>query len=191
MLSHGAMPQVQLIAASSTREAKEFFLNTWPMYVHELRGFGATFYTLDAVGRWQPHISPHWVAAVTPNVNLRTPVAANDPRQPFQRCHVIVCAGKPVGFACVGLAPFKYMPEDADHHLSEFFVTHAQRGQGVSARALELLLASYPPGRWCLRVLPGNARAQRFWANVLPALGAREIAQTVEPDDVTWRFVSP
>jgi predicted acetyltransferase len=185
-----SIQNVKLIDPASSPDSKQFFLNTWPMYVHELAGLGSRFYSLDARGCWQPHISPDWVATVTADVNLRWPVAADDPRQPLQRTHVIARGHTAMGFVCVGLAPFKYMPDDVDYELSELFLTHGHRGHGVSRRALELLLASYPPGRWSLRVLPGNARALRFWSKVLPALGVRELERGLDRDDVTWRFVT-
>jgi predicted acetyltransferase len=183
-------PQIDLIDATSSLRTREFFLNAWPMYVHELCGLGATFYKLDATGRWQPPVAPDWLANVTPNVNLRSPRSALDPQQPFQRTHVITNAGAPVGFVCVGSQPFKYMPEDVDRCIAEFFLVHGQRGRGVSTLALTGLLQAYPPGRWHLRVLAGNVRAQRFWSRALVVAGARELEQRHEDTDVTWRFLT-
>jgi len=182
--------QVRLIDATSTLRTREFFANAWPMYVHELCGFGATFYQLDATGRWQPHVVPDWLACVTPNVNLRGTQSALDPRQPFQRAHVLEHAGMPIGFACVGVQPFKYMPADVDRCIAEFFLIHGQRGHGLAVSALVALLAAYPPGRWHLRVLSGNARAQRFWSRALVEVGVCEIEPRREDTDFTWRFVT-
>jgi predicted acetyltransferase len=82
------------------------------------------------------------------------------------------------------------MPQDVDRQLAEFFIIHGYRGHGVSQCAFEALLASYPPGRWHLRILPGNARARRFWPKALVVAGVTEREEREEDDDVTWRFVS-
>jgi predicted acetyltransferase len=89
---------------------------------------------------------------------------------------------------CVGSQPFKYMPEDVDRCIAEFFLVHGERGRGVSTLALTQLLHAYPACRWHLRVLAGNLRAQRFWPRALVAAGAREIEQGHDGTDVTWRF---
>src|SRR5262245_15518629 len=107
----------ELLDAWQQPDARAFFVNAWPMYVHELSGFDTDFYELDAAGRWQPDIMGDWVAPVTPEANLRSPATAV--AQPYQRAHVIVDSGRPVGFVCVGLQPFKYMPEDVDQCVAE------------------------------------------------------------------------
>jgi len=185
------LASIALCEAWRDRKAREFFLNTWPLYVHELRGFGADFYTLDATGQWQPRIAPDWVANVTPNLNLRAPAPAHDPSQPFQRTHVISRDGWPIGFACVGLRPFKYMPDDCDYGLAEFFLVHGQRGGGLGERAVDAVLRAYPPGSWHLRVLAGNTRALRFWAKTLPALAVHALDERREAGDIAFRFTSP
>jgi predicted acetyltransferase len=178
---------VAIVDAWGEPEARRFFENVWPMYVHELSGFGSVFYHLDSSGRWLPDIAGDWVSSVTPADNLDPAVEHGDLRQPFQRAHVIARAGFHVGFACIGLRPFKYMPEDADVTLAEFFLTRAVRGTGTGRRALELLLARYP-GRWYLRALEHNARAIRFWRKTLPAVGTLALEEGLESGDVTWRF---
>ncbi|MEY4577274.1 MAG: hypothetical protein RL701_1977 [Pseudomonadota bacterium] len=165
-------------------------MNTWSMYVHELSGLGADCYVLDAAGHWHPNVSGDWVANITPNINLRVPQSALDPRQPFQRTHVITLDRRPIGFACVASQPFRYMPQDVDRQLAEFFIIHGYRGVGVSQCAFEALLATYPPGRWHLRILPGNTRARRFWPKALAIAGVTERDEREEDDNVTWRFVS-
>ena len=50
------------------------------------------------------------IASPTPAPNLRVERAPQDPAQPFQRTHVIMREGRPVGFISVGVQPFKYMP---------------------------------------------------------------------------------
>jgi predicted acetyltransferase len=180
---------VAVVDAWRVLEAREFFRNVWPMYVHEISGFDTDFYVLDQAGRWQPDLVEDWVSSVTPSANMRTPRPEADPMQPFQRAHVISSDTGPIGFVCVGVKPFKYMPDDVDFNMAEFFLIHPSRGTGASRRARELLLARYP-GRWHLRALHGNDRAVRFWTKTLPLVGVRDLEEREENGDVTWRFVA-
>jgi predicted acetyltransferase len=157
------------------------------MYVHELSAFDPD-YTLDARGIWQPELAEPWAASVTAPEHLRESQLARG-AQPFHRAHVIARDQQPVGFACVGFAPFKYMPDDVDFVMAEYFVIHAVRGSGLSRRALELLLARYH-GRWYLRALAGNTRAARFWAKTLPLTRARDLQASDEGGATSWRFVA-
>lgn len=167
--------------------ARAFFRNVWPMYVHEITGFDTDFYELDAFGRWQPDIVEHWAGAVTVPANLREPRSSEDGGQPFQRTYVIARDGQSVGFVCVGLRPFAYMPEDVDACLFELFLNRAQRGHGVAERALEQVLARHA-GRWFLRIIHDNARALAFWSKALPRAGVSQLERCDEPGDVCWRF---
>lgn len=179
-----------LLDAWRVATAAEFFRNVWPMYVHEISGYDTDFYVLDAHGRWQPDLIEDWLATETPRANLRPGVAAVvGVSAPYQRTHVIVHDERPVGFACIGLQPFKYMPEDVELTIAEFFVIHALRGTSLGHRALELLLARYT-GRWQLRVLHDNSRALRFWSKSLPQAGASEVKSRTEHGDVAFRFVT-
>jgi predicted acetyltransferase len=181
---------VVLLDAWRVAKAAEFFRSVWPMYVHEISGYDTDFFVLDHDGRWQPDLAGDWLAAETPRANLCEGVAPlAGIRQPYQRTHVIVHDERPVGFACVGLRPFKYMPAEAELTIAEFFVIHALRGESVGRRALELLLASYS-GRWQLRVLHDNTRALRFWSRALPQASAREVRSRSEHGDVVFRFVT-
>src|ERR1700733_12798519 len=101
---------VEIVDAWREANAREFFRNVWPMYVHEIAGFDTDFYVLDAAGRWQPDVVEHWISSVTPNENLRTSRQDLDETQPLQRTHVIVSDARPVGFVCIGVKPFKFMP---------------------------------------------------------------------------------
>jgi predicted acetyltransferase len=179
---------VLLLDAWRVAEAAEFFRKVWPMYVHEISGYDTDFYVLDAEGRWQPDLVEDWLATQTPRANLAEGVEALPGTvQPYQRTHVIVHDERPVGFACIGLRPFKYMPDDADLTIAEFFVIHALRGERVGRRALELVLARYS-GRWGLRVLHDNVRALRFWSKTLPEAGAREVRSRTDHGDIAFRF---
>ena len=171
-------------------QAAAFVRNVWPMYVHEISGFDTDFYRLDSEGRWQPDIVGDWLAPVTPAENLRESRSAADPLQPFQRAHAIRWGSARVGFACVGGPPFRYMPEGFDHSVAELFVVHSHRDGAVAREAVSQLLDRYP-GRWHLRAIHDNARAIAFWRCVLPALGARDLAEEREARDVVWTFRSP
>jgi len=178
---------VSLEDAWRSRAAAAFFRNVWPMYVHEISGFDTDFYRLDAVGRWQPDIVEDWIAPVTPRENLRETVRDDDPRQPLQRGHVILCDSVPVGFVCVGAQPFRYMPPEVDHSLAELFVVHAHRGTGAAAEAVRQVIARYP-GRWHLRAIHDNARAIAFWRRALPEMGVDELAESHKEHDVVFTF---
>lgn len=180
---------IQLIDATSTRDTRAFFLNTWPMYVHELSGLGASGYTLDEIGRWQPNVASNWLAPITPSVNLRIVKSAIAAQQPYQRAHLILRESRPIGFACVGLNPFKYMPEHCDRCIGEFFLIHGERAQGIGQQALTAILQHYPAGTWYLRALYGNARAVRFWSKALPAVGALAVEQGSDGEAVTFSFL--
>ena len=185
----GATPNVELIDAWRVPAAQAFFRNVWPLYVHEIMAFDSDFYALDGAGRWQPDLIDDWGAAVTGDVRLREPRSGQDAGQPFQRTHVIACAGRMVGFVCLGFAPFRYMPEDVDVCLFELFLSRDARSTGVAQSAVEQVLARHP-GRWFLRAIHDNARAVAFWSKTLPQLpGVRELQRQDEGGDVIWRFV--
>ncbi|HEX3776993.1 MAG TPA: GNAT family N-acetyltransferase [Polyangiaceae bacterium] len=181
--------QVLLTAVQDAKEALAFFVNTWPMYVREISRFDTDFYSLDDAGHWQPDLTGDWTAAVTPLANLREARSDGDPEQPFQRSFVISSDGSHVGFVCVGAAPFKYMPEDADFILAEFFVEQRHRGTGVAEAALQELLVRYP-GRWFLRAIHDNTRAIRFWRRVLPRAAVHRLREQIEGTNVTLRFIA-
>lgn len=181
--------KIAIVDAWRVREARGFFRNVWPMYVHEVSGFDADFYVLDETGRWLPDIVGDWISSTTPPQNLRIPRSEQDPEQPFQRAHVITSDYRPVGFVCVGMQPFKYMPDDADLIIAEFFLIHAVRGTGTGTRALDLVLRRYP-GRWHLRAIHDNARAIGFWRKALPMVGVRDLEEHREDGDVVFRFVA-
>jgi predicted acetyltransferase len=184
-----ATETIAIVDAWCVPSAREFFINVWPMYVHELSGFDTDFYSLDARGRWLPDIAEDWSASVTPGINLREPRADDDPTQPYQRTHVITSNGRPVGFVCLGTPPFKYMPAEEELTIFEFFLIRAARGTATATRALELVLQRYAGCRRHLRVIHDNTRALRFWRKALPAVGAREIEESSEQGDVVFRFV--
>jgi predicted acetyltransferase len=181
--------QIAIVDAWRVSGARDFFRNVWPMYVHEVSGFDTDFYVLDETGRWLPDIVEDWISSTTPPKNLRIARAQEDPAQPFQRAHVITAGGRPVGFVCVGMKPFKYMPADADLNIAEFFLIHAWRGTGTADRALELVLRRYP-GQWHLRAIHDNTRAIRFWRKALASIGVRDIEEGRENSDVVFRFVA-
>ena len=182
-------PAVQLLEAwrPEAEPLRVFFRNVWPLYVHEIAGFDTDFYRLDEHGRWQPDIVEDWIAAVTPPANLREDASSRYGGQPFQRTYVVACEGRVVGFVCLGLAPFRYMVEDADVCLAELFLTRAARGGGLGERALALLLPRHP-GRWQLRVIHDNARALAFWSKALPRARVTQLKRSTQDKDVCWSF---
>jgi predicted acetyltransferase len=178
---------VRLANVWEDADAARFFANAWPLYVHEITAFDTDFYALDGDGRWQPDLIADWSAPVTPPANLRQARPAVDAGQPFQRAHVISSEGRAVGFVCLGLAPFRYMPADADVILAELFVARQQRGTGVAAAAVTALLPRYP-GRWVLRAIHDNARAIAFWRRALGGAAIGTLSERREGGDVVWRF---
>jgi len=181
--------EIGLIDGWANREAREFFRNVWPMYVHEISGYDTEFYRLDSTGRWIPNLVDDWISNATRPANLRTSHGESDLLQPFQRAHVVTAGGVPIGFACVGLQPFKYMPEDADVTIAEFFLAHKSRGTGAGRRAIELLVKQYP-GRWHLRAIHDNRRAIRFWRKTLPFVGALDVRERSMDGDIVWEFTA-
>ena len=170
-----------------SQDGGTFLCNVWPMYVHELTGFGADFYRLDPVGRWQPDIAEGWTTRITPAANLRDVRSHDHPEQPFQRGHVIRVGAERVGFVCVGVRPFRYMPDGVDYTIAELFVVHGYRAAGAAQQAVGAVLRRYP-GLGHLRALRGNARAIAFWRRTLPALGVRELSEAEEPGELVWTF---
>jgi predicted acetyltransferase len=158
------------------------------MYVHEISAFDSDFYRLDRSGRWLPDIVEDWLAPHTPEVNLR-PAPREPASDPVQRGHVIVVGDVPVGFACVGLKPFRYMPDTADVILAEFFLANPFRGSGLAERALDCLLPRYS-GRWYLQAIHDNARAIRFWRKTLPSLPVQDLAEAPDGRDICWSFTT-
>jgi predicted acetyltransferase len=181
-------PAVSLVEAWRVPEARVFFRNVWPLYLHEISGFDTDFYSLDDTGRWNPDIVEDWISATTAPSSLRAAREEQDPGQPFQRTYVIVSDARPAGFVCVGLQPFEYMPDDVDLSVAEFFLIHRVRGTGVALRALELLFERHP-GRWHLQAIHDNARAIRFWRAALPALRVRDPEERRVGGDLEFRFV--
>ena len=187
MVPRRLVVHVTLEDAWVSQDGGTFLRNVWPMYVHELSGFGADFYHLDAVGRWQPDLAEQWSARITPADNLRDVHSHDHAEQPFQRGHVIRVAAERVGFVCVGVRPFRYMPDGFDYTIAELFVVHRYRGAGAAQQAVGAVLRRYP-GRGHLRAIRGNARAIAFWRRALPALGVRQLSEAQEPDELVWTF---
>jgi predicted acetyltransferase len=180
--------EVTLLDCWRVPEARTFFENVWPLYVHELTGFDTDFYRLGADGKWVPDLVEGWTAPLTPSANLRHPpvdLAAG----PFQRAHVIVANAQPVGFVCVTLPPCKYMPPEADVQVAELFIANPFRARGVAREAVQHLLRRYR-GRWHLSAIHDNHRALGFWRKVLPTLPIANLREMAEEREVTFSFVT-
>lgn len=177
---------VRLLDAWQVAEAQTFFRNVWPMYVHEIAGFDSDFYRLAADGRWLPDIVEDWIAPQTPVANLRE--SSGEPADhPFQRTHVILADARPVGFVCVAVPPFKYMPAHVDVLVAELFIASPFRARGIASRAVEHLLRRYQ-GRWHLCAIHDNLRAVRFWRKTLPTLPIDDLDESTDAREVTFSF---
>jgi aminoglycoside 6'-N-acetyltransferase I len=137
---------------------REWLSHVFPLYLHDLSGFGLTFYTLDDRGVWTPDHRADWLE--------------DDGDHPL----IIVHEGRPVGFALVNQAPSPHMRPDMDFRLSEFFVLRAHRGREIGRRAARALFDRFR-GRWEISALPGNEPAIGFWRRVVAEHGGphREI----------------
>lgn len=71
---------------------------------------------------------------------------------------------KLAGFAMV--SDYPEVPEPTDYCLSEFFVLHKYRRQGIG-RQIATRVFSMFRGRWQLKRHPKNTRAAHFWDSVI------------------------
>jgi predicted acetyltransferase len=178
--------EVHLLDCWQDPKARAFFRNVWPIYVHEIASFDTDFYRLGPDGRWLPDLVEDWIAPQTPVANL-TQAPLSPARGPFQRSHVIVAGDQPVGFVCIGVPPFKYMPADVDVVLAELFIARPFRAKRIAEQAVEQLLSLYP-GRWHLAAIRENLRALRFWRRTLRGLRVDDLSETIETREVRFWF---
>jgi predicted acetyltransferase len=139
---------------------REWFTHVFPLYLHDLSGFGLTYYTLDDRGVWTPDHRASWLEEDGDHPLL---IVDEDRRR--------------VGFALVNQAPSPHVRPDVDFRLSEFFVLRAHRGTGIGRRAALDLFDRFR-GRWEISALPRNEPAIRFWRRVVGEHGGphREIS---------------
>lgn len=76
----------------------------------------------------------------------------------------IKAEGKLAGFALLD-DDFDYV-EDGDHAMSEFFVLHKYRRDGIGSAAAKEIFRMFP-GKWEIKMHPRNLASIRFWRNVV------------------------
>ncbi len=160
------------IALVNVREQtayREWLTSVYSFYLHDLSQFAPEKYRLSARGHWEPDHLPYWLA------------------QAF--CHPLVLLESqvPVGFAFVGQAPFPFMSDGVQFHLSEFFVLRSHRRSGVGRSAAHAALAAFP-GSFELAVLQRNLPALAFWRSVLPRVATGPVREDASPGGVLFTF---
>lgn len=92
--------------------------------------------------------------------------------EPGREALLVRSDGRLVGFALV--RPH----EDGGRSLAEFFVVRAARGRGTG-RAAALALLRARPGRWGIAFQEENARAARFWRQLVPEAALGPVVEEV------------
>jgi predicted acetyltransferase len=156
--------KIQLTNAKDDATSREWLVNVYPMYLHDLSAYeapetGAGYYQLNERGLWVPDYLPDWL------------------RQDHAYPLIIHYLAKAVGFAFVGQTPFPFMSPDVDYRMSEFFVLRRYRREGIGTAAAKLIFDRYP-GRWEVVELPGNNSAVLFWRSVISEYTDGNFTQT-------------
>lgn len=154
---------VELRDARRSLLDREWLINVYPFYLHDLSAFDDSYYTLDDRGLWSPDHLPAWLQ--------------EDTDHPF----ILLESGRRVGFALVNQAPSPHMQPGMDFRMSEFFVLRSYRGQGIGRRAVFTLFDRFR-GKWEIFELPRNEPAIRFWRGAIGAYG--RYAETSGPSHV-------
>jgi len=154
---------VELRDARRSLVDREWLINVYPFYLHDLSAFDDAYYTLDDRGLWSPDHLPGWLQ--------------EDTDHPF----ILLESGRRVGFALVNQAPSPHMQPGMDFRMSEFFVLRSYRGQGIGRRAVFTLFDRFR-GKWEIFELPRNEPAIRFWRGAIGAYG--RYAETSGPSHV-------
>jgi predicted acetyltransferase len=144
---------------------REWLVNVYPFYLHDLSAFDSSYYTLDDRGLWSPDHLPSWLE--------------EDTDHPL----VILEAGRRVGFALVNQAPSPHVQPGMDFRMSEFFVLRSERGRGIGRRAVFALFDRFR-GKWEIFELPRNAPAISFWRGVIGAYRDGRYTETSEASHV-------
>lgn len=144
----GAVPAVALRDARRSPVDRQWLINVYPFYLHDLSAFDDGYYHLDDRGLWVPDHLPSWLDA--------------EDDHPL----ILLESGRRVGFALVNQAPSPHVSPGLAFRMSEFFVLRAHRGRGIGRAAAAALFDRFP-GRWEISELPRNAPAIRFWRGVV------------------------
>lgn len=160
---------VALVNAREHTAYCEWLTSVYSFYLHDLSQFAPDQYRLSARGQWEPDHLPYWL------------------EKDF--CHPLVLLESqvPVGFAFVGQAPFPFMSDGVQFHLSEFFVLRSHRRSGLGRSAAHATLATFP-GSFELAVLQCNLPALAFWRSVLPRVATGPVREDASPVDVRFAF---
>ena len=96
------------------------------------------------------------------------------------------------GFALIAAPPL--VDGDADKELSEFFLFHAYRGQGVGFQAATALFNLFP-GSWQLSVMDNYVSTMRFWEKTLASYTNNPVTKKSREENgvplTEFRFSSP
>ena len=138
---------------------REWLVNVYPFYLHDLSAFDSSYYTLDDRGLWSPDHLPSWLE--------------EDTDHPL----VILEAGRRVGFALVNQAPSPHMQPGMDFRMSEFFVLRKHRGLDIGRRAVFTVFDRFR-GKWEIFELARNAIAISFWRRVIGEYGGGRHQET-------------
>jgi predicted acetyltransferase len=96
--------------------------------------------------------------------------------------------GKLVGFALVRKGSRVSTNPDVKD-VAEFFVARGARRRGIGTAAARALFETFP-GAWEIRIRASNAPAQHFWARVVEALLARQVApEPFSVSGVAWNVL--
>jgi predicted acetyltransferase len=156
---------IELRDARRSLVDREWLINVYPFYLHDLSGFDSSYYTLDERGLWRPDHLPSWLQ--------------EDTDHPL----IIVEDDRRVGFALVNHAPSPHMQPGMDFRMSEFFVLRSERGRGIGRPAVFALFDRFR-GKWEIFELPRNAPAISFWRSACGAYRAGRFAETSDASNV-------
>jgi predicted acetyltransferase len=127
---------------------REWLVNVYPLYLHDLSEFDNHYYELNDSGLWEPDYLPNWLA--------------DDTDHPLIICE----SGNRVGFALVNETPSPHMMPGIHFRVSEFFVLKMYRRKGFGRHAALALFTQFN-GRWQLSVLVRNTPAIQFWRSII------------------------
>jgi predicted acetyltransferase len=156
---------IELRDARRSLVDREWLINVYPFYLHDLSAFDDSYYTLDERGLWRPDHLPSWLQ--------------EDTDHPL----IIVEAGRRVGFALVNHAPSPHLQPGMDFRMSEFFVLRSEAPRGSDGASGVRAVRSVP-GKWEIFELPRNAPAISFWRGVCGAYRDGRFAETSDASHV-------
>jgi predicted acetyltransferase len=148
---------------------REWLINVYPLYLHDLSEFDDHYYTLNEQGLWEPDYLPSWLDEGTDH-----PLIISE-------------SGGRVGLALVNESPSPYLMPGIRYRLSEFFVLRKYRRCGFGRRSALALLDQFR-GRWQLSVLPRNRPGICFWRTIMADYPGSICQQATKSSDVLYLF---